>query len=88
MKQKYCVGVTRAAAASIMACLALLCVPAMSVAAAPSDSRPEAGSARAHSSPAEPATDSRRASRVCGRCSAGCGRSATGRDRLTVYTDR
>ena len=29
--------------------------------------------ARAHSSPAEPATDSRRASRACGRCSAVCG---------------
>ena len=42
MKQRYCVGVTRAAAASIMPCLALLCVPTMSVAAAPSDSRPEA----------------------------------------------
>ena len=42
MKQKYCVWVTRAAAASIMACLALLCLPAMSVAAAPGDSRAEA----------------------------------------------
>jgi peptidoglycan hydrolase-like protein with peptidoglycan-binding domain len=42
MKQKYCVWVTRAAAGSIMACLALLCVPAMSVAATPSGARPEA----------------------------------------------
>ena len=47
MKQRYCVGVTRAAAASIMPCLALLCVPTMSVAAAPSDSRPEADRASA-----------------------------------------
>ena len=39
MKRKYCVGVTRAAAASIMACLALLCLPVMSIAAAPGDSR-------------------------------------------------
>jgi peptidoglycan hydrolase-like protein with peptidoglycan-binding domain/DNA invertase Pin-like site-specific DNA recombinase len=42
MKRKHCVGVTRAAAASIMACLALLCLPAVSFAAAPSDSRTEA----------------------------------------------
>ena len=42
MKRKHCVGVTRAAAASIMACLALLCLPAVSFAAAPSDSRAEA----------------------------------------------
>jgi peptidoglycan hydrolase-like protein with peptidoglycan-binding domain/DNA invertase Pin-like site-specific DNA recombinase len=42
MKQKHCVWVTRAAAVSIMACLALLCVPAMSVAATPSGSRSEA----------------------------------------------
>jgi peptidoglycan hydrolase-like protein with peptidoglycan-binding domain len=41
MKRKHCVGVTQAAAASIMACLALLCVPAVSIAAAPSDSRTE-----------------------------------------------
>ena len=41
MKSKHCVGVTQAAAASIMACLALLCVPAVSIAAAPSDSRTE-----------------------------------------------
>jgi peptidoglycan hydrolase-like protein with peptidoglycan-binding domain len=38
MKQKDCVWVTRAAAVSVMACLALLCVPAMSVAASPSGS--------------------------------------------------
>src|SRR5688572_30324896 len=42
MTRKHCVGVTRASAASITACLALLCVPTLSVAAAPSDSRPEA----------------------------------------------
>ena len=42
MKRTHCVGVTRAAAASIMACLALLCLPAMSIAAAPGDSRAEA----------------------------------------------
>jgi peptidoglycan hydrolase-like protein with peptidoglycan-binding domain/DNA invertase Pin-like site-specific DNA recombinase len=42
MKRKHCVGVTRAAAASIMACLALLCLPVMSIAAAPGDSRVEA----------------------------------------------
>jgi peptidoglycan hydrolase-like protein with peptidoglycan-binding domain len=47
MKTRHCVGITRAAAASIMACLALLCVPTMSVAAAPSDSRPEADRASA-----------------------------------------
>jgi peptidoglycan hydrolase-like protein with peptidoglycan-binding domain len=47
MKNKYCVGVTRAAAASVLACLALLCVPTMSVAGAPSDSRPEAERASA-----------------------------------------
>ena len=47
MKNKYCVGVTRAVAASILACLALLCVPTMSVAGAPSDSRPEADRASA-----------------------------------------
>jgi peptidoglycan hydrolase-like protein with peptidoglycan-binding domain len=42
MKRTYCVGVTRAAAASVMACLALLCVPTLSSAAAPSDSGAEA----------------------------------------------
>jgi peptidoglycan hydrolase-like protein with peptidoglycan-binding domain/DNA invertase Pin-like site-specific DNA recombinase len=42
MKRKHCVGVTQAAAASIMACLALLCMPAASIAAEPSDSRAEA----------------------------------------------
>jgi peptidoglycan hydrolase-like protein with peptidoglycan-binding domain len=42
MKKRYCVWVTRAAAVSVMACLALLCVPTMSVAAAPSGSRSEA----------------------------------------------
>ena len=47
MKQKYCVWVTRAAAGSIMACLALLCVPAMSVAAAPTGPRSEADSGSA-----------------------------------------
>ena len=36
MTRRHCVGVTRAAAASIMACLALLCMPAASIAAAPS----------------------------------------------------
>ena len=46
MKNKYCVGVTWGAAASILACLVLLCVPAMSVAGA-SDSRPEADRASA-----------------------------------------
>ena len=47
MKKRYCVGVTRAVAASVMACLALLCVPTLSVAAASSDSRPEADRASA-----------------------------------------
>jgi peptidoglycan hydrolase-like protein with peptidoglycan-binding domain len=42
MKRRHCVGVTRAAAASVMACLALLCVPTLSSAAAPSDSGAEA----------------------------------------------
>ena len=38
---RHCVGVTRASAASITACLALLCMPALSIAAAPSNSRTE-----------------------------------------------
>jgi peptidoglycan hydrolase-like protein with peptidoglycan-binding domain len=38
MKRRHCVGVTRAAAVSVMACLSLLCIPAVSIAAAPSDS--------------------------------------------------
>jgi peptidoglycan hydrolase-like protein with peptidoglycan-binding domain len=42
MKRRHCVGVTRAAAVSVMACLALLCIPAVSIAAAPSDSGAEA----------------------------------------------
>ena len=42
MKTTHCVGVTRAAAVSVMACLALLCMPTMSSAAAPSDSSAEA----------------------------------------------
>lgn len=42
MKRTYCGGVTRAAAASITVCLALLCLPTLSIAAAPSDSRTEA----------------------------------------------
>jgi peptidoglycan hydrolase-like protein with peptidoglycan-binding domain len=42
MKRTYCVGVTRAAAASITVCLGLLCLPTLSIAAAPSDSRTEA----------------------------------------------
>ena len=41
MTRRRCVGVTRASAASIMACLALLCMPTLSMAAAPSDSRTE-----------------------------------------------
>jgi peptidoglycan hydrolase-like protein with peptidoglycan-binding domain len=47
MNQKYCVWVTRAAAGSIMACLALLCVPGMSVAAASTGPRSEADSGSA-----------------------------------------
>lgn len=39
MRGKDCLGVTRTAAVSVMACLALLCMPTMSSAAAPSDSR-------------------------------------------------
>jgi peptidoglycan hydrolase-like protein with peptidoglycan-binding domain len=42
MTRRHCVGVTRAAAASITVCLALLCLPTLSIAAAPSDSRSEA----------------------------------------------
>lgn len=42
MKGRYCVGGTRASAASIMACLALLCTPAVSVAADFSDAPAEA----------------------------------------------
>src|SRR5918998_5614860 len=42
MKRRHCVGVTRAAAASVVACLALLCMPTVGIAAAPSDSRAEA----------------------------------------------
>ncbi len=42
MKRRHCVGVTQAATASVMACLALLCMPTVSIAAAPSDSRAEA----------------------------------------------
>jgi peptidoglycan hydrolase-like protein with peptidoglycan-binding domain len=41
MRRRQCVGVTRASAASITACLALLCVPTLSIAAAPSDARTE-----------------------------------------------
>ena len=41
MTKRHCVRVTRASAASITACLALLCVPTLSIAAAPSDSRTE-----------------------------------------------
>jgi peptidoglycan hydrolase-like protein with peptidoglycan-binding domain len=39
MKRKRCVGVTRASATGVAACLAVLCVPAVGVAAAPADSR-------------------------------------------------
>jgi peptidoglycan hydrolase-like protein with peptidoglycan-binding domain len=42
MTRRHCVSVTRASAASVAACVALLCVPTLSVAAAPSDSHPEA----------------------------------------------
>src|SRR5688500_6425643 len=42
MTRRNCVGVTRAAAASIAACLALLCVPTVSIAAAPSHAPAEA----------------------------------------------
>ena len=42
MNRKHSLGVTRTAAVSVMACLALLCMPTMSSAAAPSDSRAEA----------------------------------------------
>ncbi len=42
MKRRHCVGVRRAAAASVMACLALLCMPTLSSAAAPSDSGAQA----------------------------------------------
>ena len=38
MKRSFCIGVTRASAASVMACLAVLCVPAASIAADPSGS--------------------------------------------------
>ena len=38
MNRRHCVSVTRASAASIMACLAVLCVPAVSIAADPSGS--------------------------------------------------
>jgi peptidoglycan hydrolase-like protein with peptidoglycan-binding domain/DNA invertase Pin-like site-specific DNA recombinase len=38
MRRKHCVGVTRASAASIMACLALLCMPTLGTAAEPGDS--------------------------------------------------
>ena len=42
MNRKHSLGVTRTATVSVMACLALLCMPTMSSAAAPSDSRAEA----------------------------------------------
>jgi peptidoglycan hydrolase-like protein with peptidoglycan-binding domain len=42
MKRRHCVGVTRATAASIAACLALLCMPTVSTAADPSVPRAEA----------------------------------------------
>ncbi len=38
MNRRHCIGVTRASAASVMACLAVLCVPAVSIAADPSGS--------------------------------------------------
>ena len=38
MKRRHCIGVMRASAASVMACLAVLCVPAVSIAADPSGS--------------------------------------------------
>ena len=42
MRRKYCLGGRRASAASIMACLALLCMPAVSIAADFRDSPAEA----------------------------------------------
>ena len=42
MNRKHSLGVTRTATVSVMACLALLCMPTMSSAAGPSDSRAEA----------------------------------------------
>jgi peptidoglycan hydrolase-like protein with peptidoglycan-binding domain len=42
MKTRYCVSVTRASAASTVACLALLCAPAVCIAADRSNSRAEA----------------------------------------------
>ena len=42
MNRKHSLGVTRTAAVSVIACLALLCMPTMSSAAGPSDSRAEA----------------------------------------------
>ena len=41
MRRKHYVGVTRASAASIMACLALLCMPTLGIAAEPGDSPAE-----------------------------------------------
>jgi peptidoglycan hydrolase-like protein with peptidoglycan-binding domain/DNA invertase Pin-like site-specific DNA recombinase len=41
MKRRHCVSVTRASAATVVACVALLCVPAASIAADPSDSSAE-----------------------------------------------
>jgi peptidoglycan hydrolase-like protein with peptidoglycan-binding domain/DNA invertase Pin-like site-specific DNA recombinase len=41
MRRKHCVGVTRASAASIMACLALLCMPTLGIAAEPGNSPAE-----------------------------------------------
>ena len=38
MNRRHCVSATRASAASVMACLAVLCVPAVSIAADPSGS--------------------------------------------------
>ena len=38
MKSRHCIGVMRASAASVMACLAVLCVPAVGIAADPSGS--------------------------------------------------
>ena len=73
MNRKHSLGVTRTATVSVMACLALLCMPTMSSAAGPSDSAPKPQTARAHSSLAGPASGSREARRGCGRCSASCG---------------
>ena len=38
MKRRHCIGVTQASAASVMACLAVLCVPAVTIAADPGSS--------------------------------------------------